>query len=255
MSSCSSESAELNDDQRIAFLSKHNVKVDTTRPYYSSSGKVPVIFSTVWQIRNIMSKSTLNIDLSKYKGNQCSIVMYPVSKLPFTPKNSSSAEARDVVISCKKDIICSYVEYISELRSIAPTTLDGKSVADISGVSWDKWKEGMDSDDNKSLVIYQYYNALRTGDYGEAYTYIYDRSKIKEEDFIKTAKQNSLPYMDFLNVDQYKEPTKNECYYLVEANVGGGSKNKKTFEIIFDLKKDPNSADYGGWKIYKTQIK
>lgn len=251
---CGSKSVELNDEQRIAFLAKYNVRVDTARPYYNSSGKIPEVFNTVWQIREVLSKRLPGVDLSKYRGRLCSIKMYPVLKLPFISKAGSSNEVRAVVISCGEDIVCSYIEFISELRSIAPSTLDGKSVADLSGISWDKWKERLDSDDDKTLVIYQYYNALRTGDYDEAYTYIYDRSNIKKEDFINTAKHNSLPNMDFLYVEQYKEPAKDECYYLVEANVGS-SKDKKTFNIIFDLKRDPTSTDYGGWKIYKTQIK
>lgn len=245
---------KLSQNDMTAFLAKYNVQVDTSRPYYNSRCKVPQYFNAVWQIREIFSKKTPGDELSKYKDRECSIYMFPVAKLPFEVKKDTLKDARAVVISCGDKIICSYIEFISELRSTAPSAFDGKSIAEISGVNWDIWKDRMDSDDNKNLVIYQYYNALRAGNYDEAYSYLYDKSNIKKEDFIRAAKQNSMPYIDFLDVDQYKEPTENDCYFLVRANVGDGNK-KKTFEITFDLKKDSNDNSYGGWKIYKTQIK
>lgn len=244
----------LNEEQRISFLSNYKVQVDISRPYYNSNSTVPKIFTTVWKVREILSKDMPGVDISKFKGQQCSIYMYPISKLPFTVKKDSSIEARAVIISCQGSIICSYIEFISELRSLPPMTMGGKSVADLSGVPWDTWKEQLDGDDDKSIVIYQYYNALRSGDVDEAYSYIYDKNTINKEDFTKTVKQNSLPYINFLSVDQYKEPTQDECFYIVEANVSN-SKQKKTYNIMFDLKKDPAAKDYGGWKIYKTQIK
>lgn len=256
LSSCGrTGGTELDDKQRISFLSKYNVSIDTSRPYYSSKSRVPQIFDTVWQIRAVLSKRIPNVDISRYKGSQCSIYMYPVHKLPFEIKNQASIEAKAVLIACNGKVICSYIEFISELRSIAPMTLDGKSVALLSGAGWEKWKERMESDDNKTLVIYQYYNALRSGNYDEAYTYIYDKSSIGKDNFIKSAKQNSLPFLDFIYVDQYKEPVEDECYYLVEANVIESGKKKDKYEIVFDLKIDEASSDYGGWKIYRTQIK
>lgn len=258
LSSCSSKkTASREDENGISFLKDRGIVVDTNRPFYSSDVVVPEIFDSVWKMRDILSKDGLKINLEKYKGKQSRVYMYPVLKLPFMINKESSAEARAVIISCNKDIICSYIEFISELRSIPPLSLDGKSLVDLSGISWNEWKAKMDGDGDKHLVIWQYYDALRSGDYEEAYWYIYDKENIKKEDFIKIAKENSLLYIDFLDIQQYKESSGDECYFIVKAMVGGGQgkSKKKEYEILFDLKKYDGENKYGGWKIYKTKIR
>lgn len=262
LSSCSKaqvvenvEYKEPSEEQRASFLTGYGVIVDVTRPVYSSKGTIPKIFDTVWEIRDTLSKKSLNIDISKYKGKQCSIFMYPVVKLPFTIKKESTVETRVVVISCQDSIICSYIEFISELRTLPATALSGQSIVDYSGVKWDTWKQRIDDDDNKRLVIFLYYDSLKLGSYNDAYNYIYDKGSIKKEDFIIKAKENKLPSIDFINIDQYKIPTADESYFIIEASVSGSSVKGKLYELTIDLKKDPKEKLYGGWKIYQTKIK
>jgi len=242
---------------KISFLSRYGVVVDSIRPYYSSTIYMPEILDAVWEIRNIFSKDTLGIDIVKFKGKQCEIYMYPVSKLPFNVKKDLSKEARAVVVCYKNEIICSHIEFISELRTLPPMSLKGKTLVELSKVEWDTWKNKIDSDGDKRLVICQYYDALRSGNYDVAYWYIYDKENIKKEEFIDIAKGSSLPYIDFLDIGQYKDPTGEESFFLVKAKVGNskGLFKKKTYEITFDLKRDLKEKEYGGWKIYKTKIK
>ena len=216
-----------------------------------------MIFDTTWEIRNVFSKNTLKDDLNSYKGRQCMVYMYPIKSMPFIIKKDSSIETRVVLIENKNRVVCSYIEFISELRNLPPVSLDGKSLVELSGIKWEVWKDDIDSDDNKKLVIWQYYDALRLGNYESAYSYIYDKINIKKEDFIKAAKGNSLANIDFLDIDQYKSATGDQCYFIIKTQEvdDKNSSKKKNYEILFDLKKDPASKDYGGWKVYKTKMK
>lgn len=248
--------AAKSEDDIIEFLSRYSIVVDRSRPKYSSTVFVPKIFDTIWEMREVLSKDVLGISLKKFRGKECSIYMYPLIKTPFKSKNSEDSESRGVVICCDGSIICSYIENISTLRKEAPMSLEGKSIEELSGVKWNQWREGIESDDNKRLVIWQYYNALRAGNYEGAYWYIYNKEDIKKEDFVKTATQVALPYIDFVDIEQYKKPTDDECYFIVKARVQGESKNNKDlYEITFDLKKDKKEEQYGGWKILRTKIK
>jgi len=258
LSSCTSEKVKtVTDGERISFLSGYGIEVNTERPYYSSVVIVPEIFDTIWEIRNILSKDVLNIDIGDYKGKECEVYMYPVLKIPFNIKKSDSAETRATVICHKDNIICSYIEFISELRIMPPLSLKGDSLVELSGVKWELWKERIDSDGDKNLVIWQYYNALRSGNYEYAYKFIYDKNNIKKEDFIKAAKENPLLYIDFIDISQYQNPTANECYFRVRARVrdSKGKLRDEVYDIFFDLKRDIKEKEYGGWKIYKTKIK
>lgn len=256
LSSCKNIThSELSHEERISFFSGYGVVVNAGRPFYSSSSTIPKIFNSIWEIRNIFSKNLLKLDISKYKGSQCTIYMYPVASLPFQVKKGSEVETRAVVICCEGNIICAYIEFISELRTLPYTALSGKSLVELSGIKWDTWKNGLDSDDNKYLVICQYYNALRTANFEDAYSYLYDKKVVSREDFIKKAGENKLPYIDFVSIDQYKAPTDNECFFIVEANISTSNAKGKAYQIFFDLKKDANEKEYGGWKIYSTKIK
>ena len=89
LSSCSTVSDKaMTDCERISFLSGYGIGVNTKRPYYSSAVTIPEIFDTIWEIRNILSKDVLKIDLVEYKGKQCQIYMYPLVKLPFSIKKN-----------------------------------------------------------------------------------------------------------------------------------------------------------------------
>lgn len=258
LSSCSSDKVKaITESERISFLSSYGIEINTKRPYYSSVAMVPEIFDTIWEIRSIFSKDILNIDIGSYKGKQCQIYMYPVQKLPFNIKKSESVEAKATVICYKDSIICSYIEFISELRGMPPLSLKGTSLVDMSGLKWESWRDRVDSDGDKRLVIWQYYNSLRSGNYEDAYKYIYDKTNIKKEDFIKAAKANSLLYIDFLDISQYQNPTADECYFRVKAKVGDsqGKLKNEVYDITFDLKRDSKEKEYGGWKIFKTKIK
>lgn len=256
LSSCSQKNALTTDEDRISFLAGYGVKVDIERPYYSTDTVVPEIFDACWTIRDIFSRDLLGKGLEDHKMHECKIYMYPVLKLPFDTKGENDAEPRAVVVSSGGHIICSHIEFISALRSYPSMSLKGKSLVDLSKVSWDTWKERIDSDDDKRFIIWQYYSALRSGDYEEAYWYIYDKDNIKKEDFIKAARENTIFYIDFLDIRQYKSPEGDECYFMVDAMVtGSDNKKKKKYEIIFDLKKDPKEKKYSGWKIYRTKIR
>lgn len=256
ISSCGRGEPHANiEKDRISFLSGYGITVDIQRPYYSSEGTIPLVFDTYWNMRNVFSKDGLKVELKRYEGEKCSIYMYPILKLPFDVKKESSVEERAVLICHKGDVICSYIEFISELRTLPPMSLKGKSLVELSGIDWNVWKDNMDSDDDKRLVIWQYYDALRISNFDEAYWYIYDKESIKKEDFIKAAMEESLPYIDFLDIQQYKEPTEGECYFLVKAMVGDSKIRKREYEITFDLKRNPEEKEYGGWKIYMTKIK
>lgn len=254
LSSCSKGVPASNDGQRISFLKKYNISVDTMRPYYSSQISVPNTFNAIWEMRNIFSKDLLGIDMTRFKGKKCSIFMYPVSKLPFDIKKSDAVETRAVVISCRDRIICSYIDFILEIRSIPPVSLKGRNIAELSGTGWDVWKSRMDGDDNKRIVIWQYCDALKLGNYEEAYSYIYDKSNITKEEFINTASKKPLHNIDFLGLEQSGASFDDECRFTAKANIVEGGKNK-TREIVFNLKKDPTSKEYGGWKIYSANIK
>lgn len=254
ISSCSNKIGITDDQINIQFLKGYSVIPDADRPYYSSIINVPQIFSTVWEIRNIFSKDILNVDLHKYKGKQCSIFMYPLSKLPFEGYKYDGAEIRAVILSYRNKVICSYIEFISESRDFPPISLKGESIEDLSDTKWNLWKSKLDDDDNKRLVIWQYYDALRSDNYDEAYSYIYNKNEIKKQDFIVAAKEKFPGYIEFLSLEQYREPSNSECFFTAKVNVKANNKNK-IYEILFDLKKDPSSKEYGGWKILSTRIK
>lgn len=252
--SCSRGTAAYGDEERIEFLKGYGIDVDTRRPYYSSNIIIPKVFSATWEIRSAFTKDMLNIELSKFSGKQCGIFMYPVSKLPPDIRKISSSEARAVIINYKDRIICAYIEFISETRGISPVSLKGRTIGDITGVKWSKWKDDMEDDDNKKLVIWQYYDALKSKKYEEAYEYIFDKKNITREQFIKVAGSISLPDMDFLNLEQDSETSDMQCSFTARTNVKKG-KGSSAYEIRFQLKKDPSSNVYGGWKIENTSIK
>jgi hypothetical protein len=129
-------------------------------------------------------------------------------------------------------------------------SLKGRSIQEISDKKWEDWKASIDADSDKRLVVLQYYDLLRCGNYSDAYSLLYDRKSISREDFVKAASGDKLPVIDFAGMEQYKEAIPGECYFMVEASLAG-----KTRQIIFDLKRDPADSAYGGWKIYKTRIK
>ncbi|KPU42834.1 hypothetical protein OXPF_35980 [Oxobacter pfennigii] len=247
---------EVNDQQRIEFLSQYNITIDAKRPYYSSDVTVPKVLDTTWKIRDIFAKDLFNTGISKLGGRKGKLYSYPVEKLPYDVTKRTAVETKAYIICIDGDIICSYIDFISELQATPPVSLRGKSLVDISGVEWGKWKSEIDSDDDKRLVIWQYYEALRLGNYENAYLFIYDKENITIEDFTQAAAANALPIIDFLDMQQHKEPAGDECYFLVNAMIGNPkSGEKKRYEILIDLKKDAEGKEYSGWKIYKTKIK
>lgn len=238
-------------DQRIKFLKGYEVVVDNDRPYYNSRINVPESFNALWEIRNAFAKDMLGVDLSRYKGRKCDIFMYPVSKLPFQTNKDMESETRAVIITLNSNVICSYIEFISETKSVPSVSLPGKSISDITGVKWDTWKLRMEDDDNKELVIWKYYECLKSGDNERAYSYIYDKGDIKKEEFIKAARNLAVPDMELINLEQSGIVSDDECSFKANAKIENGSKSK-TYEIRFNLKKDPSSFEYGGWKIVNT---
>ncbi len=242
----------VSDKGRIAFLSNYNISVDTDRPSYSTKCAIPDIFDSTWDIRSIFARDLLNIDISNFKGKECTIYGYYVLDMPPGIGTNDSSEARAVIILSGESIICGYVDFTAELGDIPPATLTGKPFSSISDVSWDIWRQRIDDDDYKSLVIWQYYDSLRMKDFDNAYFYLYDRQNIKEEEFIKAAEQNPLPIIDFKDMHQYKMPLDDECYFIVNVKV---EESTKSYDITFDLKRDPEGKEFNGWKIYKTGIR
>jgi hypothetical protein len=194
--SCAHKGAGAGSDkERISFLGEYGLKVDVERPYYSSSCRIPVIFDTVWNMRLIFARDLLGIKLSRYKGRDCEVYMYPLKLSEGDGK--AAPETRAVVVSSGGDIICSYIEFISELSVKPPMSLKGRSIEEISDKRWEDWKTSIDTDSDKRLVVLQYYDMLRCGNYSDAYCLLYDRKSISREDFIKAASGDNLPVIDF----------------------------------------------------------
>ncbi|MDI6619568.1 MAG: DUF4830 domain-containing protein [Clostridiales bacterium] len=250
--SCGKSIQAGSDEERAAYLKQNGVAIDTEKPYYSSSETIPDVLSTVWEMRNVFSKKAYGINISGYRGKQCTVYIYPILRLPDTVKFEDSSNTRAVVVNCKNKIICSYIDYVSELKTYPPCSLNGKSIEELSGIKWDKWKANMEDDDNQLLVILQYYDMLKSGDYDGAYSYVYDKTKIKKEDFINTARENKLPFMDFISIGKYKKSTKNESFYILRAKLAG---QKKICEIEFNLKEDTGKDSENNWKIVSTKIR
>lgn len=254
LTSCSKGVLAASDNERISFLKRYDIAVNTARPYYNSQVVIPKTFNTIWKMRSIFSEDLLDIKLDRFKGKNCNIYMYPVSKLAFDVRKDDPVETRAVIISYDDHIICSYIDFILEIRVVAPMSLNGKTISELSQISWDVWKAKMDSDDNKRVVIWEYYDSLKSGNYEEAYSYIYDKKNISKEYFIDTASKLNLSYIDFLSLEQTNEPSDHECSFTVKANIKDGKKTK-TCEIVFNLKKDSSSKEYDGWKIYSVKEK
>lgn len=257
LSSCSKPSRVESDktQENIPFLTQHGVLLDSERPHYNSEGIVPEVFDTVWNMRDTFSQDLFKKSISQYKGKQYIIYMYPVADLPKTIEPDIIPNARAVVISIKGSIICSYIEFISESKNLPAASLSGVLIDDLSGLKWDIWRNRIDDDDNKKLVIWKYYESLRYQDFETAYSFIYDKASIKKDDFIDAAKKSRIAYLDFLDISQYKKPTDNECFFLVKAKVENNQKQgPKIYDITFDLKRS-SEEDYGGWKIYATKLK
>lgn len=245
-------SQNVSDKDKIAFLSNYNIAADTDRPYYSTKCIIPDIFDSMWYIRSIFAKDLLNIDISDFKGEECTIYGYYVLDMPPGIGMDDSSEARAVIIASGESIICGYIDFVSELGDTPPATLTGKLFSSISDVGWDIWRQRIDDDDYKSLVIWQYYDSLRMKDFDNAYFYLYDRVNIKKEEFIKAAEENPLPIIDFKDMHPYKMPLEDECYFIVNAKIGESQKN---YDITFDLKRDSSEKEFNGWKINKTSIR
>lgn len=244
------------DTQKIAenLLVEYSIVIDNDKPYSTYTKIIPKIFDNSWEMMNYFSEDSLDIDIKKFKGSTCTIYRYPIKELPFEAYNKINVQKYAVITIKDSKVLCGYIEFLSELNINQPISLEGKSLYEITNIKWEDWKKRIEDDDNKQLVIWEYYDLLKTNNFNEAYNLLYKDNRIDKEEFIKTAKENKLPFMDFISIEQYKESSLNEAYFVVKAYVFDKNSHKLEYKILFNLKKDKDEVIYNGWKIYSTKI-